>query len=204
MPVLWNALLTIVCVYLLVMLVPPAINWLFVKAVWTEAPPETCRAAEGACWAFIREKHRVILFGRYPYDEQWRPLLGIAVLLTMVLVSCFRRFWRPWIGAVWLGGLALFFVLMWGGDISINYRSLAFVLALVVGVLGITRAGASGMRGLLLWIAALLLILGVAGGAILRGLDSIIGLAGVGPIFAGIGTVSIATPTTISSDVPPK
>ena len=37
-----------------------------------------CRALghAGACWGVIAEKYRLILFGRYPYEEQWRPLVG--------------------------------------------------------------------------------------------------------------------------------
>jgi len=79
----WNTLLTIVCAYLLIRIVPPLVEWLFLGAVWGDATPQQCRAAEGACWSFVREKHRVILFGRYPFDEHWRPLLGICILLTM-------------------------------------------------------------------------------------------------------------------------
>ena len=85
-------------------ILPPLVNWLSLDAVWGEATPQQCRAAEGACWALVSEKHRVIFFGRYPFEEHWRPLVGMCVLLTMVLVSCFRRFWRPWIALVWVGG----------------------------------------------------------------------------------------------------
>ena len=34
---------------------------------------EACRQASGACWGFVAEKWRIILFGRFPYEEQWRP-----------------------------------------------------------------------------------------------------------------------------------
>jgi hypothetical protein len=30
-----------------------------------------------------REKYRLIIFGRYPYDQQWRPLLA-----TLLMVIC--------------------------------------------------------------------------------------------------------------------
>jgi len=196
---IWNTLLTVACLYLLVMLVPPAFDWLILKAVWSEAPPETCRAAEGACWAFIREKHRVILFGRYPFDEHWRPLLGICILLTMVMVSCFRRFWRPWIALIWVGGLFGFFALMWGGDIAVNYRTVAVLAGIaVLGVSFSRRAIASNLRSLFLGIAALLLILGIGGGSVLRGLDSLLGFVGAGPIFAGLDGVLFSIPLGLS------
>jgi general L-amino acid transport system permease protein len=140
----WNTLLTIICVYLLIRIVPPIIDWVFLKAVWSEAPPETCRAAEGACWAMIREKHRVILFGRYPYDEQWRPLLGMGLLISMVLVSCFRRFWRREIVFVWVGGLGAFLALMWGGFAGLSYVQTylwgGLPLTLLLSIVGIVIA----------------------------------------------------------------
>ena len=37
-----------------------------VDAVWRAPDPRACREAHGACWAFIGEKHRFILFGTYP------------------------------------------------------------------------------------------------------------------------------------------
>jgi general L-amino acid transport system permease protein len=124
---IWNTLLTILCAYLLIRIVPPAVSWLFLDATWGQATPQQCRAGEGACWAFVREKHRVILFGRYPFAEHWRPLLGMIVLVTMVMVSCFRRFWKPWIALIWVGGLGAFFVLMWGGDIPVGFRAFAIL-----------------------------------------------------------------------------
>jgi len=196
---IWNTLLTILCAYLLVVLVPPAFNWLILNAVWSEAPPETCRAAEGACWAFIREKHRVILFGRYPFDEHWRPLLGIAVLLSMVMVSCFRRFWRPWIVAIWAGGLIVFFVLMWGGDLPVTYRTIALLAGLGVARFALSQhAAANNLRGVFLWIMVLLLILTIGGSSILRGLDSLLALIGIGSFFTGLGGVIFEVPTGLS------
>ena len=55
-----------------------------------------CRAAKGvgACWAVIDDKYRFILFGRYPYDEQWRPAICIVLFIGLYVVSAMRRFWR--------------------------------------------------------------------------------------------------------------
>jgi general L-amino acid transport system permease protein len=193
----WNSLLTIASVYLLVVIVPPAFNWLFLDAVWSKAPPEACRAAHGACWAFIREKHRVIFFGRYPYDDQWRPLLGMIVLLTVVLLSCFRRFWKPWIGGVWVAGLAIFFLVMWGGDVPVNYRTVGIVGALVALAVGLTRPLSAGAaRSLAYWIAALLAVLALGGGGIIHVLDAIIDeLFGARDALSGFTADWFAIPT---------
>ena len=196
----WNALLTIVAVYFIVKLAPPAIDWLFVKATWGEATPEACRAAKGACWAMIQEKHRVIFFGRYPFFEHWRPLLGICLLVTMVLVSCFRRFWRPWIGLVWAGGSIAFFLVMWGGSLAVNYRTVAAVATVAAIAAGFKFAGpGSNLRSLFMAIAALLFVLAVGGGSILAVLDAIAkALFGSERVFSDLGAASFAIPTGLS------
>src|SRR5699024_8177519 len=81
-----NTVLTLIVAWLLLMLVPALIDWLFIKVDGSATNAKECRASGGACWAFIFEKHRLILFGIYPYDEQWRPLLAMVVLVGVIIV----------------------------------------------------------------------------------------------------------------------
>lgn len=195
---IWNALLTILCAYLLIRIVPPLVNWLFIDATWSQATPQQCRAAEGACWSFVGEKHRVILFGRYPFFEHWRPLLGIGVLLTMVMVSCFRRFWKPWIALVWVGGLGVFFILMFGGLIPVGYRTAAILAAAVCGIIAV-RSPNPGTRSTMQWAAILALLLAVAFAPILRVLDGVLtGIFGTEPFLIGATGLWFEIPTGLS------
>lgn len=116
----FNTTLTILAVYLLIEIVPPAIRWLFIDAVWSLAPAEECREADGACWSFVRHRYRVMLFGTYPYAEQWRPLLGMILLVGVALASCIRRFWHPWLAAVWVGALIVYITLLGGGVLGLT------------------------------------------------------------------------------------
>lgn len=111
----WNSLLTVLFLALLAWIVPPALDWLIFNAVFTAESSDECRAATGACWAFVEVKYRLILFGRYPFDEQWRPLVGMIALIVMALASCDRRNWNRRLLAIWAVGLSVFFVLMGGG-----------------------------------------------------------------------------------------
>ncbi len=111
----FNSLLTLLALYVLVETVPPLFDWLFFSAVWGAVSPDVCKAAEGACWTFVREKHRLMLFGTYPFDEQWRPLVGMIVLISVIGLSCTRRFWRPWLGVVWVATLLVYLILLGGG-----------------------------------------------------------------------------------------
>ncbi|MEM8551751.1 MAG: hypothetical protein AAGF45_05175, partial [Pseudomonadota bacterium] len=56
------------------------INWAFVGAVWDATNAEACRDSTGACWAVIDARGRLILFGLYPYEQQWRSLLACLVV----------------------------------------------------------------------------------------------------------------------------
>src|SRR5215468_7729454 len=68
-----NSILTLVLLAVMVWLLPKLISWAIIDAVFTP-DPTACRAAKGACWGFIVEKFRLMIFGTYPYAEQWRPL----------------------------------------------------------------------------------------------------------------------------------
>lgn len=110
-----NLVLTVLVAWLLFMALPPLADWLFLQADFSASSAAQCRGAQGACWAFIAAKHRLILFGLYPYDEQWRPLLASAILIGVIVCSCLRRFWRPSLALVWILALTAVAILMWGG-----------------------------------------------------------------------------------------
>ena len=86
-----SALATLTIIAALIYYVPPFIEWAIVNAV-SRPDIEACRALDGAgaCWGVIAEKYRLILFGRYPYDEQWRPLTATLLMVAMLVASCTR------------------------------------------------------------------------------------------------------------------
>ena len=116
-----NALITVIVAGLLAAALPAAVEWLFLFARFGGDSPQACAGIKGACWTFIAQKHRVILFGLYPYVEQWRPLLACVVLIGIVVLSCQRRFWRPSLAIYWLVALALVAFLMWGGVLGLSF-----------------------------------------------------------------------------------
>jgi general L-amino acid transport system permease protein len=98
--------------------------WGVVHAVFgtAGAGPEACRReGAGACWAVIGEKHRLILFGIYPYAQQWRPAAAMAVLVAMYVVSALPRMWNWRLLAWWIIALGAFAVLMWGGVFGLPF-----------------------------------------------------------------------------------
>ena len=103
------------------MTVPAAIVWLFINANFDAGSAAECRRTTGACWSFIAHKHRLILFGIYPYDEQWRPMLASVILVALVVCTGMRRFWNGRLILAWAVALAVAGVLMWGGVLGLTH-----------------------------------------------------------------------------------
>jgi general L-amino acid transport system permease protein len=111
-----STVVTVAVIALAVYVLPRLLNWaVFNAVVATDA--DACQAARGtgACWGVIVEKFRLIIFGRYPYEQQWRPEVATIMLVALLIISCIRRFWKPWLAALWIVVVPAFFVLMGGG-----------------------------------------------------------------------------------------
>jgi len=140
-----NILITVLVAWFLLMSVPALVEWAFIKANYTAANAQECRASVGgACWAFIIEKHRLILFGTYPYDEQWRPLIATLILIAVIVCSGIRRFWNWKLAVIWTVGLTAVALLMWGGVFGLTYVENArwggLPLTLILSTFGIAFA----------------------------------------------------------------
>lgn len=95
------------------------VGWALVHAVWSlpeGAGSSLCRAAkgEGACWAVVGERFRFILFGPYPFEEQWRPALACLLFVALYAVSAIRACWRTWLLGLWAAVPAAAIVLLRG------------------------------------------------------------------------------------------
>ena len=116
-----SALATLLLVAGLAWLLPRALDWLALRAVF-RPDYDACRALEhrAACWGFVAEKHRLVLFGRYPYSEQWRPLVATLLFVGALAASAHPRAWRRWLLAAWAPVLAAFFLLLRGGALGLS------------------------------------------------------------------------------------
>jgi general L-amino acid transport system permease protein len=136
-----NGLTTLLIAWALLVTLPGLIRWAVVDAVWFTRDAADCRAAAGACWAVVPEKYRVMLFGTFPYDEQWRGVLVVAIILALALVSALRKFPVRAVLAGWAGGMALVFLLMSGGVFGLapiathQWSGLPLTLIMFVGTI---------------------------------------------------------------------
>lgn len=109
-----NSLATILIFIVFLKLVPQFVQWAFIDSVWFTSGKE-CHQVEGACWSVVTQNIRFNIFGYYPYEQQWRPLVAMIILVSMLIYS---RDWKKWsrkLGYVWLVALFSMGVLMKGG-----------------------------------------------------------------------------------------
>jgi general L-amino acid transport system permease protein len=113
-----NGALTLALLASLGWLLPKIYAWAVTDAIFA-ADPVACRTAEGACWGFIVEKFRLMTFGTYPYAEQWRPLVTIIMLLTLIGLTMNTRLWGRTLWTAWLIGVVAMWILMNGGVLGL-------------------------------------------------------------------------------------
>lgn len=98
------------------------VDWAFLRSVWSGENVAQCReAGAGACWSVIDARHRLILFGLYPYEEHWRSTLACAAIIGTVILSCVPVFWTTRrLVALWIAGFAAYYLLMEGSLIGLQ------------------------------------------------------------------------------------
>ncbi|MBN9235334.1 MULTISPECIES: amino acid ABC transporter permease [Phyllobacteriaceae] len=111
-----DSILTVIGLFLVAMILPPLINWAFIHAVWSGADRTACATVaqggvqpdgwSGACWAFVNAKFGQFMFGRYPFEERWRPILAAVLFVALLVPLLIPRVPRKGLNAV-----LLFFVL---------------------------------------------------------------------------------------------
>jgi general L-amino acid transport system permease protein len=122
-----SSVISVLLIFVLAKALISFLQWGFWNAIWILPSDQTgpCRAIRGigACWAVVPEKYRFILFGTYPFDQQWRPALATLIFITLFFVSSRRNWWRRELVLVWAGALVLIGLLMWGGIFGLSYVS---------------------------------------------------------------------------------
>src|SRR4030042_4653568 len=115
----FNSVLTVVTLFFLYQIIPPFVKWAFIDSLWLSTA-EQCRTGEGACWSIIPANIRFIIFGFYPYELHWRPLLAMIMLVRLFLYSKNRNHWNKYLGYLWLAGLFSIGLLMKGGLLGLT------------------------------------------------------------------------------------
>ncbi|EJN06748.1 amino acid ABC transporter permease [Phyllobacterium sp. YR531] len=116
----FDACLSIVLLFISLKLGWSFLQWALLNAVWTPNAPELCGAG-GACWSVISTRWRLIFFGLYPADEQWRAALACLIIVAAVVMTCIPRFFTlKGILMIWGVSFPSFLLLMGGGYFGLS------------------------------------------------------------------------------------
>ncbi|MFC3394051.1 amino acid ABC transporter permease [Brenneria rubrifaciens] len=140
-----NSLLTLFCLWLLWIAIPPLLNWAIFQANWIGTSRDDC-TRDGACWVFIHARISHFMYGLYPAEEIWRINFALVIGLLSILPMFLRsiphrgRYIAIWAVAYpliawWLlyggfGGLPRVETRQWGG----------LTLTLIIAAVGISGA----------------------------------------------------------------
>jgi general L-amino acid transport system permease protein len=86
----FNTILTVLGLLAVFLILKASLPW-WLNGVWNAASLSECRdivaanageGASGACWAMIRERWHQFLFGFYPADAYWRPIMAFGLMFA--------------------------------------------------------------------------------------------------------------------------
>ena len=152
----FNTILTLLGLAVIWLLVSSALPW-WLNGVWNAGSLGECReiiaktageGASGACWAMIRERWHQFLFGFYPPELWWRPVMAFGLLFAAMAPVLFGGQKRNL--TLILGAVAVYLlVTLWLA--SAPLAAFALALLAVVAMLAL----AQGRSTLLLWFTAI-------------------------------------------------
>ena len=79
-----NTALTFLGIAILFWIIPPFVKWAFINADFDAANKSEC-TGDGACWAFIKAKIDMFMYGFYPEDQVWRLKSALGLFIVMIL-----------------------------------------------------------------------------------------------------------------------
>ena len=136
-----NAVLTVLGVIVTYMLIKAALPW-FLQGVWSAKSLGECRqiieanfgpGEHGACWAMIKERWNQFIFGFYPKEMYWRPILAFALMFVALAPVLYYGIRRS--NLIMVGSVAVLLVLaLVGVKTDIGHVVLAAVVMLALTV----------------------------------------------------------------------
>lgn len=141
----FNSLLTLLCLWIVWSLIPPALNWLIFQANWIGESRADC-TKDGACWVFIHVRFGQFMYGLYPHELRWRINVALIVGLLSIIPMFIQRMPRrgSYI-AVWAVVFPLFvWLMLYGGLFGLERVETrqwgGLTLTLIIAAVGIAGA----------------------------------------------------------------
>ena len=126
-----NSILSVLAIAFVIFIGAELLPWM-IQPSWDSGSLRQCiddPNITGACWGVIRDRFNQLMFGFYPQEAQWRPILAFVLMLTAVAPVLFDKLPRK---MMWFSALYPFIGvwLLWGGTI---WGPLMVVAGFVIG-----------------------------------------------------------------------
>ena len=143
----FNIFLTFVALCFLWLIIPPLFEWVFLDSVWTASSRKECWAQmdvpeSAACWAFIKDRIGLFVYGFYPENLRWRVNLSFILLVFAIIPVLYDKMPRRSLGICY--AIIFPFIAGWllvGGLGLPSVETSKFggiMLTLIIGVTGIS------------------------------------------------------------------
>ena len=153
--------MTVIAVAAIVYFLPSAIDWLFLSAVWSGPDRSVCLTVDqggllpsgwsGACWAYVNDRFIQFMFGSYPRDQLWRPLLVVAMFVALLVPMLLPKVPRKGLNAMLLlvaFPIVAFFLLL-GGYFGLSHVETSLwgglMVTLIISFVGIAVSLPAGI-----------------------------------------------------------
>ena len=201
-----NILLTVISLFVIYFALSLVLPWAF-GGVWNAGSLTECREVlfsfykgshGGACWAVIEDRWLQIMFGFYPPEEYWRPILAFVLFFVALAPVLFAD--KVPGQLIWFS-LAYPFLaawLIWGGSFFVPvFAAMGFVVAVVaLKVLGKFAGPIVANLGAL---AAALVWWGVVMTPLSDGLNKMIGSGRLDSTLSSLETRAAELPTEVAA-----
>ncbi|MBU9817119.1 amino acid ABC transporter permease [Rahnella sp. C60] len=141
----FNSLLTLFCIWLMWLVIPPLLNWVIFQANWVGTARTDCTKA-GACWVFVHARFGQFMYGLYPFDQRWRINVTLIVgLLTLAPIFFKAMPRRGRYIACWMVLFPIFtWIMLYGGFLGLSRVETrqwgGLTLTLIIAAVGIAGA----------------------------------------------------------------
>jgi general L-amino acid transport system permease protein len=110
-----NSILTLVALYFISNVLINILPWLF-GGNWGASSLRQCRDETGsaACFAVLAVRWKQLIFGFYPSEEYWRPVITFFLMILALVPVLFSKFFKFLWVSIFYPGIAVW--LLWGGS----------------------------------------------------------------------------------------
>ncbi|MFT5743851.1 MAG: general L-amino acid transport system permease protein [Paracoccaceae bacterium] len=175
-----NAILTVISIYAIYLVLAGIVPWLL-NSVWGAESLTQCREVlnakgldshDGACFSVLTARWHQMVFGYYPSELYWRPILALILFLVGIMPVLFSGLPRKMF-MLTVAVPFLCFWLLWGGSI---WGPIVIALGFVLGWAAMNFVGnkLSPLAGLIAAIVLPILFWLFVAGSLVSALDSVL------------------------------